>query len=66
MAEIKVEVPVAEPVHTAVTPPAEVVNEVKIEEVKVEEPKTEEVKASEIKAEILSSLNRLKYLLTLI
>jgi hypothetical protein len=47
VAEIKVEAPVAEPVHTAVTAPAEVVNEVKIEE-----PKTEEVKASEIKAEV--------------
>ena len=34
VAEIKVEAPVAEPVHTAVTAPAEVVNEVKVEEVK--------------------------------
>jgi len=47
VAEIKVEAPVAEPVHTAVTAPAEVVNEVK-----VEEPKEQEVKASEIKAEV--------------
>lgn len=33
--EVKVEAPVAEPVHTAVTAPAEVVNEVKVEEVKI-------------------------------
>ena len=55
VAEIKVEAPVAEPVHTAVTAPAEVVNEVKIEEVKIEEPKqvvAEEIKASEVKAEV--------------
>jgi len=55
VAEIKVEAPVVEPVHTAVTAPAEVVNEVKIEEVKVEEPKqlvAEEIKASEVKAEV--------------
>ena len=55
VAEIKVEAPVAEPVHTAVTAPAEVANEVKIEEVKVEEPKqvvAEEIKASEVKAEV--------------
>jgi preprotein translocase subunit SecD len=45
--EEKIEAPVAEPVHTAVTAPAEVINEVKIEE-----PKIEEVKASEIKAEV--------------
>jgi hypothetical protein len=41
--EIKLEAPVVESVHTSVTAPAEVVNEVK-----VEEPKTEEVKASEV------------------
>jgi hypothetical protein len=55
IAEIKVEAPAIEPVHTAVTAPAEVVNEVKIEEVKVEEPKqvvAEEIKASEVKAEV--------------
>jgi hypothetical protein len=55
VAEIKVEAPVIEPVHTAVTAPAEVVNEVKIEEVKVEEPKqvvAEDIKASEVKAEV--------------
>jgi hypothetical protein len=34
VAEIKVEAPVAEPVHTAVTAPTEAVNEVKIEETK--------------------------------
>ena len=38
--ETKVEAPVVEPAHTAVTAPAEVVNEVKLEE-----PKKEEVKA---------------------
>ena len=43
VAEIKVETPVAEPVHTAVTAPAEVVNEIKIEETPAEQ-KTEEVK----------------------
>ena len=43
VAEIKVEAPVAEPVHTAVTAPAEVVNEVKIEETPAQQ-KTEEVK----------------------
>jgi len=43
VAEVKVETPVAEPVHTAVTAPAEVVNEVKIEETPVQQ-KTEEVK----------------------
>jgi len=49
--EVKVpEIPVVEPVHTAVTAPTEVVNEVKIEEVKVEEPK--QVVAEEIKAEV--------------
>jgi hypothetical protein len=37
VAEIKVEAPVAEPVHTAVTAPAEVVNEVKIEETPVQQ-----------------------------
>ena len=57
VAEIKVEAPVVEPVHTAVTAPAEVVNEVKIEEVKIEEVKVEEaaaeeIKASEVKAEV--------------
>lgn len=35
VAEIKVEAPVVEPVHTAVTAPAEAVNEVAVEEVKV-------------------------------
>ncbi len=35
VAEIKVEAPVVEPVHTAVTAPAEIVNEVKVEEVKI-------------------------------
>ena len=45
--EVKVpEIPVVEPVHTAVTAPTEAVNEVK-----VEEPKEQEVKASEIKAQ---------------
>jgi len=34
VAEIKVEVPVIEPVHTAVTAPTEAVNEVKLEEPK--------------------------------
>jgi len=34
VAEIKVEAPVAEPVHTAVTAPTEAVNEVKVEESK--------------------------------
>ena len=43
VAEIKVEAPVVEPVHTAVTAPAEVVNEVKIEKTPAEQ-KTEEVK----------------------
>jgi hypothetical protein len=43
VAEIKVEAPVVEPVHTAVTAPAEVVNEVKTEEAPAQE-KTEEVK----------------------
>lgn len=43
VAEIKVEAPVVEPVHTAVTAPAEVVNEVKTEEAPTQE-KTEEVK----------------------
>jgi hypothetical protein len=52
VAEIKVEAPIVEPVHTAVTAPAEVVNEVKVEEVAAEETKIEEVKASEIKAEV--------------
>jgi hypothetical protein len=37
VAEIKVEAPVVEPVHTAVTPPAEIVNEVKVEEVSTKE-----------------------------
>lgn len=37
--EIKVEVPVVEPVHTAVTAPAEVINEVKTEEIKIEQVK---------------------------
>jgi len=37
VAEIKVEAPVIEPVHTAVTPPAEIVNEVKVEEVSTKE-----------------------------
>ena len=44
VAEIKVEAPVVEPVHTAVTAPAEVVNEVKVEEVK--EAAAKEIKAS--------------------
>lgn len=52
VAEIKVEAPIVEPVHTAVTAPAEVVNEVKVEEVAAEETKIEEVKASEVKAEV--------------
>jgi len=39
VAEIKVEAPVVEPVHTAVTAPDEAVNEVKIEETKTEEVK---------------------------
>ena len=39
VAEMKVEAPVVEPVHTAVTAPAEVVNEVKVEEIKTEEVK---------------------------
>jgi hypothetical protein len=37
VAEIKVEAPVVEPVHTAVTSPAEIVNEVKVEEVSTKE-----------------------------
>jgi hypothetical protein len=37
VAEIKVEAPIVEPVHTAVTPPAEIVNEVKVEEVSTKE-----------------------------
>lgn len=39
VAEVKVEAPVVEPVHTAVTAPDEAVNEVKIEETKTEEVK---------------------------
>ena len=39
VAEVKVEAPVVEPIHTAVTEPAEVVNEVKVEEIKTEEVK---------------------------
>ena len=42
--EVKVEAPFAEPVHTAVTAPAEVVNEVKVEEVK--EAAAKEIKVS--------------------
>lgn len=41
------ETPVVEPVHTAVTAPAEAVNEVKVEEIA-----TPEIKASQIKAEV--------------
>ena len=37
VAEVKVEAPVVEPIHTAVTEPAEVVNEVKVEEIMTEE-----------------------------
>jgi hypothetical protein len=51
VAEIKVETPVSEPANTAVTAPAEVVNEVK-----VEEPKEQEVKASEIKAQDIADI----------
>jgi hypothetical protein len=39
VAEIKVEAPVVEPVHTAVTAPTEAVNEVKTEETKIEQVK---------------------------
>jgi hypothetical protein len=45
VAEIKVEAPVVEPVHTAVTAPVEVINEVKVDEVK-------QVVAKEIKVEV--------------